>query len=105
VAGVAAACAARSDDRVRVIRVAGALNIYWEQVDARVRAFRVAGALKNYWEQVPKLYTKFGSILIAEPLERFLQEQILQKSKLGIFFFFRGGSAWAAFEKGGGDKW
>ncbi len=86
--------------------MAGALKIYWEQVDARVRAIRVAGDLKIYWEQVPKLYTKFGSILIAEPLENvFSKNKFSKKSKIGIFFFFRGRSAWAAFEKGGGDKW
>jgi hypothetical protein len=84
VAGVAAACAASSD--------------------ARVRAICVAGALKIYWEQVPKIYTKFGSILIAEPLENVFSKNKFSKNQKLVFFFFRGRSAWAAFEKGGGDK-
>jgi hypothetical protein len=53
----------------------------------------VAGALKIYWEQVPKIYTKFGSILIAEPLENvFSKNNFSKNQKLVIFlyFFFRG---------------
>jgi hypothetical protein len=72
VAGVPAACAARSD--------------------ARVRAISVAGALKIYWEQVPNSYTKFWiRSNCGTPDERFLQEQFLQQNKNLLFFFSGGG--------------
>jgi hypothetical protein len=73
VAGVAAACAARSD--------------------VRVCAICVVGALKIYWEQVPKIYTQFGSILIVEPLENVFSKNnfSITTKKLVIFFFSGGG--------------
>ncbi len=65
-AGVASACAARSEARVRVISVAGALKISWEKV--------------------PNSYTKFWiHSNCGTPGECFLQEQFLQQNKNLLF--------------------